>query len=253
MPNATNEVTPTSLTRSRANPDLGARPAPSHSIIEFRDVRKSYRLGETTVNAIRGVSFSLEAGEFTTLIGASGSGKGTLLNLAGCIDKPDSGMISIDGEQTTGMDETSHSRIRNQKIGYIFQAFNLIPVLNLSENVELPLLLRTDISKAERADRVRAAIADVGLEQFIHHRPDQLSGGQRQRVAIARALVSSPKLVLADEPTANLDSDTTHRIVDLMLDLNQKRKVTFFFSSHDEKLIGRVTRTIRIKDGVLVP
>lgn len=218
-------------------------------IVEFKNVQKNYRLGETIVPAIRGVNLTIQSGEFTTLIGASGSGKSTLLNLVGCIDRPDGGEILIDGEDVTVLDEKGHSRIRNRKIGYIFQAFNLIPVLNVSENVELPLMLRTEVSAAERKEKVRQALADVGLEKFGAHRPDQLSGGQRQRVAIARALVTEPLLVLADEPTANLDSETTHKIIDLMLDLNQRKKVTFFFSSHDEKLIGRVTRTLRIKDG----
>ena len=220
-------------------------------IVEFKHVEKNYRLGQTIVPAIKGVDFSLQQGEFTTLIGASGSGKSTLLNLVGCIDRPDKGEILIDGEEVTGLDEKGHSRIRNRKIGYIFQAFNLIPVLNVTENVELPLMLRTELSARDRLDRVRQALEDVGLGKFGKHRPDQLSGGQRQRVAIARALVTEPVLVLADEPTANLDSETTHKIIDLMIDLNQKRKVTFFFSSHDEKLIGRVSRTIRIKDGLL--
>jgi putative ABC transport system ATP-binding protein len=221
-------------------------------IVEFRNVKKSYKLGDVTVPAIKDVSFSLHAGEFTTLIGASGSGKSTLLNLTGCIDYADTGQILIDGEDTTKMDETNHSRVRNQKIGYIFQAFNLIPVLNVMENVELPLLLRTELSKEERQKRVAQALTDVGLEKFNHHKPDQLSGGQRQRVAIARALVTEPVLVLADEPTANLDSETTHKIIDLMIELNQKKRVTFLFSSHDEKLIERVNRTIRIKDRVIV-
>jgi putative ABC transport system ATP-binding protein len=218
-------------------------------IVEFKNVQKNYRLGETVVPALRGIDLTIQSGEFTTLIGASGSGKSTLLNLVGCIDRPDGGEILIDGEEVTVLDEKGHSRIRNRKIGYIFQAFNLIPVLNVSENVELPLMLRTEVSARERKEKVRQALADVGLEKFGSHRPDQLSGGQRQRVAIARALVTDPALVLADEPTANLDSETTHKIIDLMLDLNQRKKVTFFFSSHDEKLIGRVTRTLRIKDG----
>jgi putative ABC transport system ATP-binding protein len=226
---------------------------PLRPIVEFKNVQKNYRLGETIVPAIRGVDLTIQSGEFTTLIGASGSGKSTLLNLVGCIDRPDSGEILIDGEEVTVLDEKGHSRIRNRKIGYIFQAFNLIPVLNVSENVELPLMLRTEVSARERKDKVRQALVDVGLEKFGVHRPDQLSGGQRQRVAIARALVTEPVLVLADEPTANLDSETTHKIIDLMLDLNQRKKVTFFFSSHDEKLIGRVTRTLRIKDGRIDP
>lgn len=220
-------------------------------IIEFKDVVKSYQLGQTQVPAIRGATFKLNAGEFTTLIGASGSGKSTLLNLLGCIDRPDGGAILVQGQDITQMSEADHARLRNEKIGFIFQSFNLIPVLTVFENVELPLMLRKSLTKQDRRARVTQALLDVGLETFSAHQPDQLSGGQRQRVAIARALVTDPILVLADEPTANLDSDTTHKIIDLMLDLNQRRKVTFLFSSHDEKLIGRVTRTIRIKDGVI--
>lgn len=220
-------------------------------LIEFKNVIKNYKLGQTTVQAIRGANFTLNKGEFTTLIGASGSGKSTLLNLLGCIDRPDGGSIHFEGRDITSLSETQHSALRNQKIGFIFQSFNLIPVLTVFENVELPLMLRKDVSNSERRARVTQALTDVGLDAFAKHKPDQLSGGQRQRVAIARALVSNPMLVLADEPTANLDSETTHKIIDLMIELNQKRQVTFLFSSHDDKLIGRVNRTIRIKDGVI--
>ncbi len=222
------------------------------TIVQIKDVHRRYQLGSTTVHALRGASLDLKRGDFTALIGASGSGKSTLLNLIGCIDQPDQGRIFIDQEEISALSETALGELRNRKIGFIFQSFNLVPVLNVFENVELPLLIQSEISESERRERVMAAIRDVGLEDFAHQVPDRLSGGQRQRVAIARALVVNPKLVLADEPTANLDSETAHKIIDLLLELNSKRQVTFLFSSHDEKLIGRVNRVVRIRDGVIV-
>lgn len=219
--------------------------------IQLKNVSKSYELGEVKVQALRGLDLSLKKGEFTALIGASGSGKTTLLNLIGCLDRADSGQILIDGQDVTKLSEPQLGDLRNHKIGFIFQSFHLIPVLNVYENVELPLSIRPEMSIQEKKDRVRQALADVELSSFAEHRPDQLSGGQRQRVAIARALVKSPDLILADEPTANLDSETTKRMIDLLFDLNQKRQVTFFFCSHDEKLIRRVARTLRIQDGLI--
>lgn len=221
------------------------------SLVELKNIHKTYQLGETTVRALRGFNLSLNAGEFTALIGASGSGKSTLLNLVGCLDKPDEGSITIDGKEVTTMSENEQSHLRNEKIGFIFQSFNLVPVLNVFENVELPLLVRSNMTAEERRVKVVKALADVELSEYANHAPEKLSGGQRQRVAIARALVTEPSLILADEPTANLDSKTTHLIIDLLLDLNEKKKVTFLFCSHDEKLIGRVTRVLRIQDGVL--
>jgi len=220
--------------------------------VSLADVHKTYRLGETLVPALRGVTLDLHQGEFTALVGPSGSGKSTLLNMVGCIDEPDRGSVLVEGRDVAHLSDDERSRLRNQKIGVIFQSFNLVPVLDVYENVELPLLINARVPKAERRDRILQAIEDVELADFVRHLPDKLSGGQRQRVAIARALVTSPLLVLADEPTANLDSGTTHRIVDLMLQLNESRKVTFFFSTHDEKLIARVARVVYISDGVLV-
>lgn len=220
-------------------------------IIELRNVHKTYTLGETKVQALRGVNLSLEKGEFTALIGTSGSGKSTLLNLLGCLDMPDTGHIIIDNTEVNKLSERQQSEFRNKKIGFIFQSFNLIPVLNVYENIELPLLVRKNLTEADRKGMVEAAIQSVGLEKFKHHLSDKLSGGQRQRVAIARALVTRPELILADEPTANLDSKTAHMIIDLLLELNQKTKVTCLFCSHDEKLIGRVGRIVRIQDGVI--
>lgn len=224
----------------------------SKDFLELKNISKTYHLGETIVPALVNLNLTLRKGEFTALIGKSGSGKSTLLNLVGCIDKPDSGEIIFDGQIITNFSEVQKSFLRNTKISFIFQSFNLISVLSVYENIELPLIIQSKVSDKERKERVLSAIADVDLKEFTHYPPDKLSGGQRQRVAIARALVTHPELVLADEPTANLDSGTSHKIIDLLLDLNQKKKITFLFCSHDEKLIDRVTRIIRIQDGVII-
>jgi putative ABC transport system ATP-binding protein len=171
--------------------------------------------------------------------------------MVGCIDEPDTGAVLVEGRDVAHLSDDERSALRNEKIGFIFQSFNLIPVLDVYENVELPLLINTRIPAGERHDRVMQAVRDVELSDYVQHPPDKLSGGQRQRVAIARALVTSPLLVLADEPTANLDSATTHRIIDLMLSLNEARGVTFFFSTHDEKLMSRVARVVHISDGLI--
>ena len=222
------------------------------ALVKVEGVHKTYLLGETRVRALRGIDLELNPGEFTALVGASGSGKSTLLNLVGCLDEPDQGRIIMEGVDVAHLDDAARSRMRNRRIGFIFQSFNLVPVLDVMENVELPLLLHQELSAAERRSRVEQAVADVGLQDFAHHWPDKLSGGQRQRVAIARALVTQPLLVLADEPTANLDSETAGHLLDLMVDLNHKRTVTFLFSTHDEKVMNRVARVVRIKDGVTV-
>lgn len=221
------------------------------TIVELKGVHRSYLLGETHVHALRGVDLSVMEGDFTALIGASGSGKSTLLNMVGTIDSPDKGDVIVDGRNVGHLSENEKSLLRNEKIGFVFQSFNLVPVLSILENIELPLLVRNTHSKDERFARAMEVLKDVGLETYAHHRPDQLSGGQRQRVAIARALVTHPKLVLADEPTANLDSKTTHSIIDLLLELNQKKKVTFLFCSHDEKLVQRVSKVVHIQDGLI--
>jgi putative ABC transport system ATP-binding protein len=218
-------------------------------IVEAKNLFKTYRLGETVIPAIRGLDLQLHEGEFTALIGASGSGKSTLLNLIGCLDQADQGTIHIAGQNVEDLNENQRSDLRNRHIGYIFQSFNLVPVLNVFENVEMPLILRPELTTQQRKERTEAALRDVGLQDFLRHWPDKLSGGQRQRVAIARALVTQPTLILADEPTANLDSKTAHMIIDLLLEMNSKRKATFLFCSHDEKLIGRVQRVLRIVDG----
>lgn len=222
------------------------------NVVEIKNVFKSYQLGSTEVCAIRGLSLNIKRGDFTALIGASGSGKTTLLNLVGSLDVADQGDILIENVSLKNLSENQKSFLRNEKIGFIFQSFNLVPVLNVFENVEVPLTIRKGLTDEERKSRVLRALKDVGLEEFSLHRPDQLSGGQRQRVAIARALVTEPVLILADEPTANLDSNTAHHIIDLMLELNRKRNTTFFFCTHDEKLMSRVQRIIKISDGAIV-
>jgi putative ABC transport system ATP-binding protein len=223
----------------------------SEAIIRLHNLVKTYHLGEVKVQALKRLNLTLNKGEFTALIGKSGSGKSTLLNMVGCIDTPDEGEIFFKNQLVNNLNDNEKSKLRNREIGFIFQSFNLIPVLTVFENVMLPLAIRTDISEPEKKERVRSALRDVELEKFVDYPPDKLSGGQRQRVAIARALVSHPSLVLADEPTANLDSGTSHKIIDLLLDLNQKKQITFLFCTHDEKLIGRVGRVIRIQDGVI--
>lgn len=223
----------------------------SQNLVSLRGIEKRYFLGEIEVPALKCIDLEIAQGEFTALIGVSGSGKSTLLNLIGSIDVPDKGQIVFDGQDIAALSENELSDLRNRKIGFIFQAFNLIPVLTAAENVELPLLMQTELTVAQRHERVQTALQDVGILDHQNHLPDRLSGGQRQRVAIARALVTQPKLILADEPTANLDSKTAHKIIDLLLDLNRKKNVTFFFCSHDEKLIGRVGRVLHISDGMV--
>lgn len=220
-------------------------------IIRLKDIHKSYPMGKTQVRALRGVNFTLYEGDFAALVGASGSGKSTLLNLIGSIDEADAGEIVLQGQSLAGLSDIEKCHLRNEKIGFIFQSFNLIPVLNVYENVEIPLLINHKMSDLEKKERVTKAIQSVGLSDFQRHLPDQLSGGQRQRVAIARALVNHPTIILADEPTANLDSKTAHTIIDLMWELNQKQKVSFLFCTHDEKVIGRVKRVLRMEDGAL--
>ena len=219
------------------------------TIVHLESVFKSYTLGKVVVPALKDINLKIHGGEFTAVVGASGSGKSTLLNIIGCIDNPNSGKVWMDGVDVLALSDDKKSDMRNQKIGFVFQSFNLVPVLSVYENVELPLLINPQLRSSERIERVRSAIADVGLEKLSNNNPDQLSGGQRQRVAIARALAGSPIFVLADEPTANLDSETTHKIIDLMADLNARKGITFLFSTHDEKLMSRVSRVVHIKDG----
>ncbi len=218
-------------------------------IVEIRGVIKDYPLGKLTVRALRGVDLVIDQGEFTAIAGPSGSGKTTLLNLIGCVDVPTEGDVRVTGLSTKDLSDRALTELRLRHIGFIFQSFNLINVLDASQNVEFPLMLQGQLSRAERTKRVDALMERVGLTQYKHHRPNELSGGQRQRVAIARALVTKPSLVLADEPTANLDSKTGTDIIDLMHELNRVDKVTFLFSTHDHKVTERAERLVRVLDG----
>lgn len=218
-------------------------------LVTVRDVTKSYRLGKLTVSALAGVSLTVEAGEFLAVAGPSGSGKTTLLNLIGCLDTPTSGEILIDSEPVSGLSPGRRADLRARKLGFIFQTFNLIPVLTAFENVEYPLLIHR--RGGDVAARVRAALEQVGLADRARHRPPELSGGQQQRVAIARALVGQPALVLADEPTANLDSHTSHDIIQLMRGLNREQGTTFVFSTHDPRIMQAADRVLEISDGRL--
>ena len=223
------------------------------NIIEMHGIKKNYPLGETVVHALRGVDLTVEEGGFISIIGPSGSGKTTLLNIIGCIDTPSEGTVRIGGEDITALDDRKLTNIRLFKVGFIFQTFNLIPVLNLLENVEFPVLLMKDrsLSKSEIRRRAEQCIEEVGLKEYIDHRPAELSGGQRQRVAIARALVTRPQIVLADEPTANLDSETGAAILSLMKHLNETENTTFIFSTHDPDVLRYASQVVKIRDGLV--
>jgi putative ABC transport system ATP-binding protein len=224
-------------------------------LIEVKNAKKDYPLGKTTVHALRGVNLTVEAGDFFSIVGPSGSGKTTLLNLIGCIDHPTEGEVIIDGQNVSQLSDKELTNIRLYKVGFIFQTFNLIPVLNVRENVEFPLLLMKDragLTRAEINERVERLIEEVGLKDFITHKPAELSGGQRQRVAIARALVTKPAIVLADEPTANLDSETGESILAIMRRLNESEHITFIFSTHNPDVLKYAKRIIRLKDGLVV-
>lgn len=221
-------------------------------VVELRAVKKEYTLGTTKVEALRGVDLEIGKGEFLAIAGPSGSGKSTMLNMFGCIDTPTSGTVLIDGVDVARLSDRELTRYRREKIGFIFQSFNLIPVLDVYENVEFPLLLRKDLSKKERESLVMHFISEVGLADRLRNKPDELSGGQRQRVAIARALVTKPLIVLADEPTANLDSDTGTRIVELMRQINEIERTTFIFSTHDARIMREAKRLVKIEDGRVV-
>ena len=218
------------------------------AIVELIDVHKEYPLGHTTVHALKGIDLRIARGEFTAIAGPSGSGKSTALNLIGCVDTCTRGTVRVDGNDTAAMKEKALTALRLSTLGFIFQSFNLIAVLDVFQNVEFPLLLQKTLNKAERRARVEAIVDKVGLTEQMGQRPAELSGGQRQRVAIARALVTQPALVLADEPTANLDSETGARIIDLMRDLNREG-TTFVFSTHDPHIMERADRVVQLIDG----
>jgi len=219
------------------------------SLIRVENVSKQYRLGDQMVPALHEVTLNIEDGVFLAIAGPSGSGKSTLLNLIGCIDTATSGKIFIDGLDISGRTPDELSALRARTIGFIFQSFNLLPVLSAEENVEYPLMQFKELDRKARRERVARYLAVVKLEKFARHRPSELSGGQRQRVAIARALATQPKIILADEPTANLDSKTGVGILELMKEINRSLHTTFVFSTHDKKVIARADRLVRIEDG----
>lgn len=219
------------------------------ALVHVENVSRRYVLGDAEVWALRDVTLTIEPGVFLAIAGPSGSGKTTLLNLIGCIDTPTSGSIVIDGHDTAGRSADQLAGLRARTIGFVFQTFNLLPVLSARENVEYPLLQLREIDRLERRRRVDRFLDIVGLSRFAKHRPNELSGGQRQRVAIARALATQPKIVLADEPTANLDHRTGEGILDLMKQINETQGTTFVFSTHDKKVISKADRLVRIEDG----
>ena len=220
-------------------------------LISIRNGKKHYTLDKALTTALDGVSLDIEAGERVSLMGPSGSGKSTLLNLLGCLDRLDGGTLEIDGQDTKAMRDGALSQFRNRTMGFIFQSFNLIPVLNVHENIEYPLLLQ-DVPTAERRDRVEQLLEQVGLAGFGRRSPENLSGGQRQRVAIARALVTRPRIVFADEPTAALDQRTGRAVMELMVEMNQKAGATLVFSTHDATVAGYALRVVKLLDGRIV-
>ena len=222
------------------------------AIVSVKDAVKNYTLGNVVVPALRGVTLDVVEGDFIAIAGPSSSGKTTLLNLIGCVDTPTSGTVEVEGKDTRRLSERQLTTLRLHTIGFIFQSFNLVSVLSVFQNVELPLLLQRRLSGSERAQRVMGLLERVGIREYANHRPSELSGGQRQRVAIARALVTRPGIVLADEPTANLDSVTGQHILDLMKELNRTEKTTFIFSTHDQRVMTHANAIVRLADGKLV-
>jgi len=219
------------------------------AIVSIQDVVKEYQLGKVTVPALRGVSLEVHPGEFISIAGPSGSGKTTLLNLVGCVDTATSGVVSVAGQDTAKLSERALTDLRLHTLGFIFQSFNLVSVLSVFQNVEFPLLLQRKYTRAEREKRVLELLETVGLGKHVHHRPNELSGGQRQRVAVARALVTKPQIVLADEPTANLDSQTGNNILELMKKMNKEQGTTFIFSTHDPKVLSHADSVVELADG----
>lgn len=220
-------------------------------IVEMQDVTRIYQQGGVEVPALRGLSLQIESGEFMALSGPSGSGKTTTLNLIGALDAPTNGRIILEGKDLGTLNRRELSHLRRDRIGFVFQSYNLIPVLTAYENAELVVSVQ-GMAATERRDKVMSLLKDVGLAGMENRRPSELSGGQQQRVAIARALASSPAVVLADEPTANVDSETAIHLLDLMQELNQSHNATFIFSTHDERVINRAKRVIRMVDGQVV-
>ncbi len=219
------------------------------SLVQLQGVEKTYWQGNVSVPALRGIDLSIQKGEFTTLFGPSGSGKTTLLNLIGALDRPSSGMVEFDGEQIGEMTKNQLAMLRRYHIGFIFQSYNLIPVLTAFENVEFALQIARGKKRESTEERVMDLLRQVGLKGMEDRRPNALSGGQKQRVAVARALIKGPKLVLADEPTANLDSKTSRGVLEVMVEMNKERETTFLFSTHDPMVMEYAHRLLEIRDG----
>lgn len=221
-------------------------------MITAKNLKKVYKVGELDLTVIYDLSITINKGEFVSLIGPSGSGKSTVLNMLGCLDSPTSGTITINKNNITNLNQTQLANFRGEHIGFIFQSFNLIPVLTVYENIEYPLIMIQNLPESERKLRVENLLKEVGMFDQKDKTPDQISGGQMQRVAIARALVTNPKIVFADEPTANLDSKTAHMIIELMKKIQKEHNTTFIFATHDEKIVENVDRLITLVDGNIV-
>jgi putative ABC transport system ATP-binding protein len=220
-------------------------------VAKLTDVKRTYKIGEVETRALQGVSLTIESGEFTALVGPSGSGKTTLLQLIGCLDQPTSGKVVINGRETTGLSRNQRADLRKGTIGFVFQFFALIPTLTAYENVEMPLLLNGK-TPAQRKQRVMELLAAIDMTDRAHHRPDQLSGGQQQRVAVARALATNPTMILADEPTANLDTENGEQVMGIMQKLNEETGTTFVFATHDPRVIKYAKRVVTLQDGLIV-
>ncbi len=220
--------------------------------IRIESVSKVYPLGKTEVRALKNISLNIEKGEFTTIAGPSGCGKSTMLNLIGCMDTPTTGEVYIENQPVSKLSDKDLTRLRLEKLGFIFQSFNLIPVLTVYQNIEFPLLIHGGYTTKDRSRIIDELIDEVGLKDQARQKSNELSGGQRQRVAIARALVTNPRIVLADEPTANLDSATGEKIINLMKEINSTHKTTFIFSTHDPQVMKHASRVVRLKDGEVV-
>jgi putative ABC transport system ATP-binding protein len=220
-------------------------------LIELRDLVKIYKVGETEVKALRGISYNIEDGEFLAIMGSSGSGKSTLMNILGCLDKPTSGEYILDGDPVSALDKDTLASIRNRKIGFVFQSFNLLPRTTALENTELPLLY-SRVNGKDMTQMALESLAAVGLRDRAHHKTNQLSGGEQQRVAIARALLNNPSLILADEPTGNLDSKTSSEIMKIFKNLNEEKGITMIMVTHEPDIASWARKRIHLKDGVIV-